>query len=106
MMLANPQKSAINGNAMVVPEGLDRVKRFKSLVCLTSPTSRTGMRGVPSQVSNLARAEMSFEKHPANSPVGDHGFSQEDIWHEMRAIGGDERQAIYSLIEADKRLDD
>jgi len=38
--------------------------------------------------------------------ANNHGFSQEDIWHEMRAIGGDERQAIRSLIEADKRLDD
>jgi len=42
----------------VVPEGLDRVKRFKSLFCLTTPFSATEMRGVPSQVSNLARAEM------------------------------------------------
>ena len=57
MMLANAQKSAINSSAMVVPEGLDRVKRFKSLVCLTTPFSATEMRGVPSQVSNLARAK-------------------------------------------------
>lgn len=57
MTLANPQKSAINEKAMVVPEGLDRVKRFKPLICLTTPFSATEMRGVPSQVSNLARAK-------------------------------------------------
>lgn len=38
--------------------------------------------------------------------LSSHGFSQEDIWHEMRAIGGDERQAIRSLIEHEARLDD
>lgn len=106
MMLAIPQKSAINGNAMVVPEGLDRVKRFKSLFCLTTPFSATEMRGVPSQVSNLARAEMAFEKHQNEGLVDRHGFSQEDVWHEMRAIGGNEQQAIRSLIEAEARLDD
>jgi len=56
MMLANAQKSAINSNAMVVPEGLDRVKRFKSLICLTTPFPATEMRGAPSQMSNLAWA--------------------------------------------------
>lgn len=35
-----------------------------------------------------------------------HGFSQEDIWHEMRALGCDEQQAIRSLTEQEDRRDD
>lgn len=33
-------------------------------------------------------------------------FSQEDIWHEQRALGCSEEQAIRSLQEAEARLDD
>lgn len=35
-----------------------------------------------------------------------HGFSQDDIWHEQRALGCTEAQAIRSLQEAQARLDD
>lgn len=35
-----------------------------------------------------------------------HSFSQEDIWHEMRALGCDERQAIRSLLDAEDRMED
>lgn len=34
------------------------------------------------------------------------GFSEEDVWHEMRVLGCDEAQAVRSLTEAHERLDD
>jgi hypothetical protein len=49
---------------------------------------------------------MTFNRIPPNQPLPGHGFSQEDIWHEQRALGCTEAQAIRSLQEAEARLDD
>lgn len=34
------------------------------------------------------------------------GFSEEDIWHEMRHLGCSYEQAINGLIQAEQELDD
>lgn len=39
-------------------------------------------------------------------PTHQHGFSQDDIWHEMRALGCNEQQAIRSLQNQADALDD
>lgn len=50
---------------------------------------------------------MAFPSYEQNTASKDYdGFSQEDVWHEMRALGCDERQAVRSLNEAHARLDD
>jgi len=53
MMLANPQKSAILGGVVVVPEGLPTACRIKLLTLANHPKSRTGMRPVPLVLANL-----------------------------------------------------
>lgn len=49
---------------------------------------------------------MTFNTPKPNEPLPGHGFTQEDIWHEQRALGCSEEQAIRSLQEAEARLDD
>ena len=38
--------------------------------------------------------------------VKEAGFSIEDVWHEARATGSDDRQALNSLIAHDKQLEE
>ena len=49
---------------------------------------------------------MPFLTRKPNDPDPRHGFSEDDIWHEMRHLGCDEQQAIKSLTDAEARLDD
>lgn len=49
---------------------------------------------------------MTFKTFAPHKALPGHGFSQEDIWHEQRALGCTEAQAIRRLQEAEARLDD
>lgn len=49
---------------------------------------------------------MPFDRVAQNLPLPGHGFSLEDIWHEMRHLGCNEEQALRSLKEAEARLHD
>lgn len=56
----------------------------------------------PFQIWSIAAP--GYELLPADN--SGHGFSQEDIWHEQRALGCSEEQAIRSLTEAESCIND